>query len=343
MTSNRLGHNVHKLLPASACVLALSACAISPAPPGGAQSASGSTAIYRNNDFVVLNASRGDTSASLARRYLGDAAKYWVIEDFNNTRNLTPGQEIVIPLRSPNPAGIYVNGYQTVPILCYHRFGLDKSKMVVAPSDFARQMDYLAQHDYRVVRLGDLIEFLQGKRALPKRAVVITMDDGYKSVYQHAFPVLRRLGFPATVFVYSDYVGAREGLTWKEMQEMTASGLVDIQPHSKTHSNLGFAQPGEGESDYQHRLQAETQAPLNDISKNLGIPVHTFAYPYGDTNKDVIEQLKQRDYRLAVTVQPGNNAAFAYPYMLQRSMVFGDQDLDGFAKLLGSFQDEDLR
>lgn len=332
---------MRKLLPALACALVLSGCATSSAPPGGAQS--DSAAIYRNNDFVVLNASRGDTSASLARRYLGDAAKYWVIEDFNNTRTLTPGQEIVIPLRSPNPAGIYVNGYQTVPILCYHRFGSDKSKMVVAPGDFARQMDYLAQHDYRVIRIGDLIEFLQGKRALPKRAVVITMDDGYKSVYQYAFPVLRRLGFPATVFVYSDYVGAREGLTWKEMQEMTASGLVDIQPHSKTHSNLGFAQPGEEESDYQHRLQAETQTPLNDISKNLSIPVHTFAYPYGDTNKDVIEQLKQRDYRLAVTVQPGNNAAFAYPYMLQRSMVFGDQDLDGFAKLLGSFQDEDLR
>ena len=292
---------------------------------------------------MVLNAGRDDTSASLARRYLGDATKYWVIEDFNNAKSFTPGQEIVIPLRSPNPAGIYANGYQTVPILCYHRFGLDKSKMVVTPDDFTRQMEYLAQHDYRVIRIAELIEFLQGKRALPKRAVVVTMDDGYKSAYQYAFPTLRRFGFPATIFVYSDYVGAREGLSWKEMQEMVASGLVDIQPHSKTHSNLGFAQPSEDEAAYQQRIQAETQAPLHDISKNLNIPVHTFAYPYGDTNKEVIDQLKQRDYRLAVTVQPGNNAAFAYPYMLQRSMVFGDQDLDTFTKLLGSFQDLDLR
>ncbi len=327
-------------LPVLACALALSACSTTPTAPPSSDS---SAAIYRSSEFVVLTASRGDTSAALARRYLGDAAKYWVIEDFNNAKNFTPGQEIVIPLRSPNPAGVYANGYQTVPILCYHRFGSDKSKMVVAPDDFARQMEYLAQHDYRVIRISELIEFLQGKRALPKRAVAVTMDDGYKSAYQHAFPVLRRFGFPATIFVYSDYVGAREGLSWKEMQEMTASGLVDIQPHSKTHSNLGVAQPGEDENAYQQRIEAEIQAPLHDISRNLNIPVHTFAYPYGDTNKGVIDQLKQRDYRLAVTVQPGSNAAFAYPYMLQRSMVFGDVDLDGFAKLLGAFQDVDLR
>ena len=323
--------------------LILCACATSPTSPGDRAKPAPDSAIHRSNDFIVLTASKGDTPASLALRHLGSAAKAWVIEDFNNTRELTPGREVVIPLGTPNPTGVYTNGYQTVPILCYHRFGNDKSKMVVSPDDFARQMEYLAQHDYRVIRIADLIEFLQGKRALPKRAVVVTMDDGYKSAYLHAFPTLRRFGFPATIFVYSEYVGAREGLTWKEMQEMVASGLVDIQPHSKTHSNLGFAQPSEDEAAYQQRIQAETQVPLHDISRNLNIPVHTFAYPYGDTNKEVIDQLKQRDYRLAVTVQPGSNAAFSYPYMLQRSMVFGDEDLDTFAKKLGTFQDVDLR
>ncbi len=326
---------------ALACALTLGACATSPTLPPRTTTAE--TNLHRSSDFVVLNAGKGDTPATLALRYLGDAEKYWVIEDFNNVKSFAPGQEVVIPLRAFNPVGVYAGGYQTVPILCYHRFGSDKSKMVVSPDDFTQQMEYLAQHDYRVIRITDLIEFLQGKRTLPKRAVVVTLDDGYKSAYQHAFPTLRRLGFPATIFVYSDYVGAREGLSWKEMQEMVASGLVDIQPHSKTHSNLGFAQPGEDEATYQQRIQVETQVPLYDISKNLNIPIHTFAYPYGDTNKDVIDELKQRDYRLAVTVQPGSNAAFAYPYMLQRSMVFGDQDLDTFAKHLGAFQDTDLR
>lgn len=324
------------------CSVLLAACSthtvVKPANP---LQGAGST-VHRSKDFIVLNVDKSDTTASLALRYLGSAGKYWVIEDFNNLKKLTPGQEVVIPLSTSNPTGVYANGYQVVPILCYHRFGMDKSKMSVAPDDFARQMAYLSQHDYRVIRLADLIGFLQGKSALPKRAVVITMDDGYKSTYQQAFATLRQYGFPATIFVYSDYVGAREGLIWKEMQEMVASGLVDIQPHSKSHSNLGFAQPDEDEADYQQRIQVEVNVPLNDIVKNLNIPVHTFAFPYGDTNKEVIAQLKQRTYSMAVTVQPGSNAAFAYPYMLQRSMIFGDQDMDAFIKQLDVFQEADV-
>lgn len=298
--------------------------------------------VHQSDEFVVVTATTADTPATLARRYLGDAAKAWIIEDFNEIKALRPGQEIVIPLSTPNPIGIYANGYQTVPILCYHRFGPDKSKMVVTAETFAEQMEYLAQNGYRVIRLADFYAFLQGKAALPKRAVVITMDDGYKSVFQYAYPTLQKLNFPATIFVYTDFVGAREALTWKEMRELVDSGIFDIQPHSKTHSNLGFEQPDEDAAAYQKRILAETKTPLEEITKNLEIPVHTFAYPYGDTNTDVIELLKQRRYEMAVTVHPGANAAFAFPYLLQRSMVFGDSDMESFIKQLDAFKEADL-
>ena len=68
--------------------------------------------------------------------------------------------------------------------------------------------------------------------------MVITIDDGYRSTYEVAFPVLKRHSFPATVFLYSDFVGAGDALTWAQMKEMTQSGLIDIQPHSKSHANL---------------------------------------------------------------------------------------------------------
>lgn len=296
---------------------------------------------FRSNDFIVAVAQRGDTAKSLARRYLDDERRAWEIEDFNHQTTFTPGYEVVIPLRSINPVGVQHNGYQTVPILCYHRFGTDKSKMVVAPDDFERQLDWLAENNYRVVRMSDMREFLLGKRALPKRAVVITIDDGYRSVYQHAYPLLKKYNMHATVFLYSDFVGARDALSWKEMQEMVDSGLVDIQPHSKTHSNLGIAQPDEDEKAHTQRIAAEVTVPQQEISKNLNVPVHTFAYPYGDTNKVVIEKLKQRDYQLGVTVQAGANAAFAFPYMLQRSMVYGDQDMATFKKQVDVFAEFD--
>lgn len=319
----------------------LSACA-KPMPVRTARPTPPPSLEHRNDEFVVVTATAADTPSTLARRYLGDEAKAWVIEDFNEIKALKPGQEIVIPLSTPNPTGVYANGYQTVPILCYHRFGTESSKMVVTAETFAQQMAYLAQHGYRVIRLADLVAFLQGEAALPKRAVVITMDDGYKSAYQYAYPILSKYGFPATIFVYTDFVGARDALTWKEMRELIDSGIFDIQPHSKTHSNLGIEQPDEDNAAYQKRIQTETKVPLDEIAKNLDIPVRTFAYPYGDTSKDVIELLKQRRYEMAVTVQPGANAAFAYPYMLQRSMVFGDSDLDTFIKQLDTFKEADL-
>src|SRR6185369_9796043 len=103
---------------------------------------------------------------------------------------------------------------------------------------------------YKVLALKDLPAFLQGERALPAKTVVLTFDDGYESVYRHAFPVLRKHGFTATVFVYTDFVGAGDALTWSQIQEMHASGLVDIQAHSKTHVNLLERLPDETEARY---------------------------------------------------------------------------------------------
>ncbi len=321
--------------------LQLVGCALNPAPPEAPASLAPPPprTEFRSDDFVVVVAGENDTAYSLAKRYLGDESYFWVVEDFNNTLTFSPGQEVVIPLKPANPTGVFYSGYQTVPILCYHQFGNNRSKMVVAPEDFAQQLQYLSEHGYRIVRMSDLADFLQGRRALPRRSVVITMDDGYKSVYQYAFPLLKKYHFPATLFVYSDFIAARDGLTWKEMKEMADSGLMDVQPHSQTHSNMGIPQPSESDSAFSDRIQLELAVPQKDISMNLHSPIHTFAYPFGDTNKGVIERLKQRGYQMAVTVQAGTNAAFSFPYMLQRTMVYGDQGLDAFIKALVTFEE----
>jgi peptidoglycan/xylan/chitin deacetylase (PgdA/CDA1 family) len=206
--------------------------------------------------------------------------------------------------------------------------------MVVTPETFAAQLDYLARNDYQVVRLSDLSGFLAGRQPLPRRAVVITMDDGYASVYEHAFPLLKKHGFPATVFVYTDFVGAKDALSWEQMAEMKASGLVDIESHSKTHSNLSYRLPGESDSAYRERLKTEVRVPLQLLQKRLSAAPVSFAYPFGDTNQQVMDQLSKADYQLAVTVDPGGNPFFAYPLMLKRSMIFGDQGLDAFVAKL---------
>ncbi len=292
---------------------------------------------------MVYLPKRGETLRSVAQGFLADEARGREIAEFNGISELEPGQPLAIPLRPQNPLGVYPDGYQTVPILSYHRFGDKDGRMVVTPDAFAAQLDYLARNGYHVVRLSDLAEFLAGKQPLPRRAVVITMDDGYASVYEHAFPLLKKHGFPATVFIYTDFVGAKDALSWGQMAEMKASGLVDIQSHSKTHSNLSYRLPGETDGAYRERLKMEIRTPLQILQQRLSTSPVSFAYPFGDTNQQVMDQLAKADYRLAVTVDPGGNAFFAYPLMLKRSMIFGDQGLDAFVAKLQVYRTFDVR
>lgn len=296
-----------------------------------------SALLARDRDFAVVIAQPGDNLATLAERYLSDAKKSWWIAEFNGIDHVAPGQELVIPLRARNPVGVYANGFQTVPILTYHRFGLNRSAMTVAPNAFEAQMEYLAHNGYRVITLKQLESFLAGKEPLPRKTVVITIDDGYRATYQVAYPILKKYGFPATVYLYSDFVGATDAMTWPQMQEMVRSGLIEIQPHSKTHPNLTVRLPGETDAKYLERVRREVEAPIAAIQDRLALPSFSYAYPYGDVNETVVDLLTRQGIHLGVTVTSGGNGFFSYPFMLRRTMIFGNDDMETFKSKLATF------
>jgi peptidoglycan/xylan/chitin deacetylase (PgdA/CDA1 family) len=99
-------------------------------------------------------------------------------------------------------------------------------------------MRYLHTEGYRVVSLQAFVEFNDLRRQLPRRSVVLTFDDGYRSFLQHAFPILKELGFTATLFVYTDYVGAGpNALGWNDLKRLADEG-VQIEAHSKRQDRL---------------------------------------------------------------------------------------------------------
>ena len=250
---------------------------------------------------------------------------------------MRPGQTVVIPLKTTNPTGVFANGYLTVPILCYHRFGTRSSQLAVTPAAFEAQMDYLARNGYHVIPLAKLAGFLERGEPIPRKSVVLTIDDGYRSTYEVAYPILRKYGFPATVFLYSDFVGAPDAMTWAQMKEMEDAGLITIQPHSKTHANLATRLGGETDAKYRDRLRTEVDMPIRLIQDRLAVPSLAFAYPYGDVNETVVDLLKREGVRVGVTVTPGGNGFYAYPFMLRRSMVFGGDSMDVFRAKLATF------
>ncbi len=299
----------------------------------------GSRVLAKDDEFVVVQVGQDDARA-LAKRFLGDATRYWVVEDANAPNPIAPGRQIVIPLKQRNSGGMDAYGYQTVPILCYHRFGDHGQRLEVSAAQFRRQLAYLKANDYRVIPLKDLLGFLRGESALPKRSVVLTIDDGHHSIYKIAYPLLKEFGYQATLFVYSDYID-NGGLRWKELKEMVDSGVITAQSHSKSHDNLTLRLPGESQSRYRRRLRNEVNEPTALLRRKLDRKVEFYAYPYGDADAQVIEELRVNGLHLGLTVVPSANPAFAYPYLLHRTMIFGNRGMQGFKAALKVYTKRD--
>ena len=332
----------------TAAALWLGACATAGTAPGPAPTATPGKpaprpAAYESEDFVVTFAQPGDTLETLAARYLGGADKAWMIEDYTGLRAFAPGQEVVIPRRPWNPAGVTPGGYQIVPILTYHNLGEQpKGRLVLAAASFREQMRYLKTNGYRVVSLAEFVEFTRLNRQLPQRAVVLTFDDGYRAFKDHAYPVLKELGFTATLFIYTDWVGAGRGsLSWADLRELSAAGM-DIQAHSKTHADLRRAQ-GETEAQYARRMQAELEQPQELFNRNLGRRSQILAYPYGRWEEGLLPKVKEHGYIAAFSVRRQGNASFVRPLAGHRSQIYSEMTLDDFVKNLNVFQEENLR
>jgi len=302
-----------------------------------------STTVGDSDDFVVVVAKGGETAENLARTHLGDAGKSWMIEDFMGTRTFARGQHVVIPKKPWNVSGIDATGYQLVPVLVYHNLGKDsRGRLVLGVDAFTEQMKYLKAHGFRVVSAAEFVEWLQLRRQLPRKTVVLTFDDGYRSFREHAYPVLKELGFTATLFVYTDYVGAgRNALSWDDLKALAAEGF-DVQAHSKSHTDLRRGDH-ESEATYGRRMQTELIEPPRMLAKSIGRPISFLAYPYGRFDDAVLARVKEQGYQAAFTVRRESNAAFADILRISRSQIYAEMTLEQFAKNLNVFHPENLR
>ena len=314
-------------------------CAPRIAPRGGEQRGGEQTFP----DFVAVVAQEGDTLASLAAKYLNDPSMDWVIAEYNEIDTLKPGQGLIVPLKPYERGGLTLKGYQIVPVLSYHNFSLTESnKMTVTQADFEEQMKLLKDKGYRVVTLDQLFDFLEFKRQVPKKSVVITIDDGWRSTYDIAMPILKKYSYPATLFVYTNLIaGSWKTLSWDLVQELADNG-IDIQCHTKTHRNLAIMNEKEAFTEYFENIEKELSECTAIVKKKLNKDVKYLAYPYGDTNHLIIELMRKQGYRGAFTVERGSNPFFIHNYRVHRSMIYGEYTLDQFEKNLAGFYEEAL-
>lgn len=219
-----------------------------------------------------------------------------------------------------------------VPVLMYHRVGIAnnpwEARYAIQPGDFVAHMKTLARKGYRAVSVDALVEWLEGGAPLPAGAFVLTFDDGFRGVREHALPVLQHLEWPFTVFLVSDLIGAEDiwtralnpdGVTYplldeSEVRDMLALG-VSFHSHTRSHADLPTLDDAQ--------LADQLASPRETLAKLVGHDVPYIAYPFGHVDERVEFATRAAGYRAAFSTQPGFNRQDVNPFRIRRLDVFG--------------------
>jgi len=194
----------------------------------------------------------------------------------------------------------------SVPILLYHRLGpVSSDEMTVTTPVFEAQLKLIQERGYKVIPLAALVAALGDSAAsLPERAVVLTADDGHRTVYSDMFPLIQRLKIPVTLFIYPSAISnADYAMTWAQLAEMKASGLVDIQSHTFWHPNFNVDRKRLAPAAYEKFAQDQLVKSKAVLEQRLGGKVDLLAWPFG-IHDDQLEQWAQAaGYVAAFTIE----------------------------------------
>ncbi|MDD5560550.1 MAG: polysaccharide deacetylase family protein [Candidatus Omnitrophica bacterium] len=186
----------------------------------------------------------------------------------------------------------------TVPILAYHSINYKEKAPFVSPENFTKQLEYIKKKGYEVITLDELVESIKNKKRLKRNKVVITFDDGYKDNFEYAYPILKKFGFPATVFLVTDYIGNdKRFLNWDQVRFMSKNN-ISFGGHTKGHYYLGTVKDDKV-------AWEQIAGPKEAIEKEIGAPADYFCYPTGGFNARVKEIVEEAGYKGACTTNRG--------------------------------------
>jgi len=185
-----------------------------------------------------------------------------------------------------------------LPILVYHivrpSYPDDSAEVraiALTPDTFDAQMAYLRESGYRIVTFTDLENYFRDKKPLPRNPIILSFDDGWKDQYKYAFPILKKHGYPATFFIFTNSIDHKSFFSLDQLKEMLAAGM-SIGSHSRSHPYLTQVSSEDA-------LWREINESKKILEEKLGVPIHEFAYPFGVYNDKIVAMTKKAGYRSA--------------------------------------------
>lgn len=221
---------------------------------------------------------------------------------------------------------------QRIPVLMYHRVGSARNdweaRYAISPSSFAAQMDALERSGHFAVDVDRFVDWLDGGPALPEGSFVITFDDGFRGVREHAMPELESRGWPFTVFLVSDLIGKEDAWTKAsnpagvchplldadEIKAMQAQG-VRFHSHTRSHPSLPSLDDA--------ALDDQLIGSRRRLSSLLGHDVRFIAYPFGHADARVQAATKAAGYVAGFSTRSGFNRRDVDRFQIRRIDVFG--------------------
>ena len=199
-------------------------------------------------------------------------------------------------------------------VLNYHQVDNKHTSLAVPVDDFDAQMKFLVDSGCVTITPDELYAGLNGEIELPPRPVLITFDDGYIDNYVNAFPILKKYGLHATIFIIPAFTGQYPGyMTWDQLKEMEAGGIT-IQSHTLTHPKLEELPDDE--------IRNELLNSKNVLEENLGHPIEFVAYPTGTYNLHIAGIAQELGYKGAFTIKYGIVDRGSNLFALERVPIF---------------------
>ncbi|EAX46446.1 polysaccharide deacetylase [Thermosinus carboxydivorans Nor1] len=204
--------------------------------------------------------------------------------------------------------------YTDIPVLNYHKVDTLYHSLSISPEEFEEQMAYLHENGYHAITPDQLMNYLNRGKPLPDKPVLITFDDGYLDNYTNAYPILKKYGFTATIFLVTDLIGNDPRfMNWDQVREMQKNGFI-FGSHTASHAVLTKLPTEEA--------LKELVSSRQKIASELGRAPRYFAYPTGAYNLAVEELVRTAGYTAAFTIRYGQAGVSSDPYALERIPIF---------------------
>ncbi len=200
-------------------------------------------------------------------------------------------------------------------VLNYHQIDNKNNPLAVSISNFDAQMKFLADSGCITITPNELYAGLNGEIDLPPKPVLITFDDGYIDNYTNAYPILKKYGLRATIFIIPAFTGVYPGyMTWEQLKEMEQSGTINIESHTLTHPKLEELPDDE--------IRTELLNSKNLLEEQLGHQIEFLAYPTGTYNLHIAGIAKDVGYKGAFTIKYGVVDGGSNFFALERVPIF---------------------